>query len=95
MKFKIEANYLIKTEKDIELDPKKFLYCATIEELISEVEQYMYDNTTLDFFLSKDNSTLVYTELLGLRYWDRWFEEDDGKAFYLEWQRLKGLPAEF
>ena len=49
MKFKIEANYLIKTEKDIELNPKKFLHCATIEELTSEVEQYMYDNTTLDF----------------------------------------------
>ena len=33
MKFKIENNWLLRTEEDMELNPKDFVHCANIEEL--------------------------------------------------------------
>ena len=42
MKFRIESNWLLKTEEDIELDPKNFVHCSTIEELNNEIEDYIH-----------------------------------------------------
>lgn len=94
MKFKVESNYLIRTESIIELDPKDFLHCATIEELHDEIEEKFYDKTVPDFISKHSDSDIMYQEHLGLRYYDTWFETNNGESFFKEWQRLKGLPQE-
>ena len=43
MKFKIENNWLLNTEEDMELNPKDFVHCATIEELNTEIEDYIHN----------------------------------------------------
>ena len=94
MKFKVECNYAIRTEQEITLNPKDFLYCTNIEELLDEVLDKFYDKSFPDFVSKNCNQDVVYQELMGLRYYDTWFESDDNKSFLLEWQRLKGLPQE-
>ena len=89
MKFKVEKTFLIKSEEHIELDPKDFLHCATIEELQEEVEDRINGYTEFPKI-----EGFCYGELLGSRFWDEWFNYDGDKSFYLEWQRLKGLPQE-
>lgn len=91
MKFKVETSWLTRREEFIELDPKNFLHCTNIEELNEEIEAYITDHLTYPEFGKLDQ----YQEMLGLRYFDNWpFETLDTKSFYLEWQRLKGLPQE-
>lgn len=86
MKFRVECNWLLKTEEDIELDPEKFLHCATIEELNSEVEDYIHDRIK---FPNMEKNYILYVENLGTRFWDTTYGE-----FMLKWQELKGLPPE-
>ena len=44
MKFKVENNWLLKTEEDIELNPKDFVYCTNIEELNDEIKDYIHQH---------------------------------------------------
>lgn len=85
MKFRIENNWLLKTEEEIEIDPKKFLYCSNVEELNSEIEDFIHAHMKFPN-MEKD---CCYEECLGTRYWDTTYGE-----FMLEWQKLKGLPQE-
>ena len=89
MIFRIERTFLIKTEENVELDPKKFLHCSNIEELNEEVGQYIYDICKYP-----EAKGIRFSEELETRYWDNWFNNDNDKSFYIEWQKLKGLPAE-
>ena len=92
MRFKVENNWLLRTEEFIELDPKKFLHCASIEELDEEVHDYIQSN--MKYPEMKENY-IVYEECLGTNYFDYYpFEKLDTKSFYSEWQELKGLPQE-
>lgn len=86
MKFRIENNWLLRTEEDIELNPKDFVHCATIEELNSEMEDYIHDHMK---FPSMEKNYVIFEEVLGTRFWDTTYGE-----FMLEWQKLKGLPQE-
>lgn len=86
MKFKIENNWLLKTEEEIELDPKDFIHCATIEELNDEIKDYIHDRMK---FPNMEKNYVLYEETLGTRFWDTTYGE-----FMLEWQKLKGLPEE-
>ena len=86
MKFKVENNWLLKTEEDMELNPKDFVHCATIEELNWEIEDYIHQNMK---YPNMENGYCLYEEALGTEYWDTTFGE-----FMLEWQKLKGLPQE-
>ena len=86
MKFKIENNWLVKTEENIELDPKNFLHCSNIEELNDEIKDYIHQYMS---FPNMKNNTIVYEECLGTDFWDTTYGE-----FMLEWQKLKGLPVE-
>lgn len=88
MKFKVESNWLLRTEEFIELDPKNFLYCANIDELNSSIEDYINDNMKYPDSLNKDY--VQDMECLGVNFWDTTY----GK-FMSEWQKLKGLPEEF
>lgn len=89
MKFKVERNFLVRTYEEIEMNPEKFLHCSTIEELSDELEEYIYNASEHPSHPGFQNS-----EEIGVRYWDSWFENDNDKSFYSEWQRLKGLPQE-
>lgn len=86
MKFKVENNWLIRTEEDIELDPERFLYCSNIEELNSEITEYIHQMMRFPE-IEKDFS--MYEECLGTNFWDTTYGE-----FMLKWQELKGLPVE-
>ena len=86
MKFKIENNWLVRTEEEIELDPKEFLHCSNIEELIDEIHDYIHNRMQ---FLEMKKGFVIYEEALGTNFWDTTYGE-----FMLEWQRLKGLPVE-
>ena len=86
MKFKIENNWLLKTEEDIELNPKDFVHCATIEELNDEINDYIRQRMK---YPSMEKDYVLYEEALGTEYWDTTYGE-----FMLEWQKLKGLPQE-
>ena len=86
MKFKIESNWLLKTEEDIELDPKNFVHCSTIEELNNEIEDYIHGYMK---FPNMEKNYIIYIENLGTRFWDTTYGE-----FMIEWQKLKGLPEE-
>lgn len=88
MKYEVERNFLVRTREVVELDPKRFLHCANIQELNDEVEDY-FNNCTEH----PTHPGLLESEQLGLRFWDTWFE-DGSKSFYTEWQKLKGLPEE-
>ena len=86
MKFRDENNWLLKTEEDIELNPKDFIHCANIEELNTKIEDYINDRMK---FPNMEKNYIVFEEVLGTRFWDTTYGE-----FMLEWQKLKGLPQE-
>ena len=86
MKFKVENNWLVRTEEDIELDPKDFLHCSNIEELNDEIYDYIHNRMQ---FPEMKKGFVMYEEALGTNFWDTTFGE-----FMLEWQKLKGLPTE-
>ena len=86
MKFRIENNWLLRTEEDIELNPKDFVHCATIEELNDEIEDYIHKYMK---YPNMENGYCFYEESLGTEYWDTTYGQ-----FMLEWQKLKGLPQE-
>lgn len=86
MKFKVENNWLIRTEEYIELDPKNFLHCSNIQELNDEVEDYIHQYMK---FPNMEEKYIIYEECLGTDFWDTTYGE-----FMLEWQKLKGLPQE-
>lgn len=83
MKFKVERNFLVRTCEDIDLNPKDFLHCATVDELYDEVEDYIND-----FVKHPEHPGLEESEVLGNHFWDTTFN------FFNEWQKLKGLPQE-
>ena len=85
MKFKIENNWLLKTEEDIELNPKDFVHCTNIEELNDEIKDYIHQHMS---FPDMEKGCL-YEEALGTDFWDTTYGE-----FMLEWQKLKGLQQE-
>lgn len=87
MKFKVECNWLLRTEEEIELYPKDFIHCATIAELNDEIEDSI--NNRIKYPNMEKDSTVTEEECLGIRYWDMNFGE-----FMKEWQKLKGLPEE-
>lgn len=84
MKFRVETNWLLRKEEDMELDPKNFIHCANIEELNDEIHDYI--STNMEFPELNELST---AECLGKYFWDTTYGE-----FMLEWQKLKGLPQE-
>jgi len=86
MKFKIENNWLLKTEEDIELNPKDFVHCATIEELNDEIKDFIYKYMK---YPNLESGYCTYEESLGTEFWDTTYGE-----FMSEWQKLKGLPEE-
>lgn len=86
MKFKVENNWLVRTEEDIELDPKDFLHCSNIEELNDEIYDYIHNRMQ---FPEMKKGFVMYEEALGTNFWDTTYG-----TFMLEWQKLKGLPAE-
>ena len=86
MKFRIENNWLLKTEEDMELNPKDFVHCATIEELNDEIRNCIYQHMK---YPNMEKNYVTYEETLGTEYWDTTYGE-----FMLEWQKLKGLPVE-
>jgi hypothetical protein len=86
MKFKIENNWLLKTEEDIELNPKDCVHCATIEELNDEIKDFIYKYMK---YPNLESGYCTYGESLGTEFWDTTYGE-----FMSEWQKLKGLPEE-
>lgn len=88
MKFKVERTFLVRTYEEIDLSPKNFLHCSNIEELNNEVEDKINNLTNHPTHPNFESS-----EQLGVNFWNSWFDEDE-KSFYLEWQKLKGLPQE-
>ena len=86
MKFRIENNWLLRTKEDIELNPKDFVHCATIEELNDEIKDYIHKYMK---YPSMEGEYCLYEESLGTEYWDTTYGQ-----FMLEWQKLKGLPQE-
>ena len=88
MRFKVERTFLVKSEEELELSPRNYLHCATIEELNECVEE------TINSFCEHPKvHGLQESEEIGMRYWNNWFEHDE-QSFYQEWQKLKGLPQE-
>lgn len=85
MKFKVENNWLLRSIEEIELNPERFLHCSDIEELNNEICDYI--NKMINFPEMKNG--VEHIECLGTNYWDTTYGN-----FMLEWQRLKGLPAE-
>lgn len=86
MKFEVERNFLVRTYEEIDLDPKNFLHCATIEEINLELEDYFYS-----ICKHPTHPHLVESEELGMRFSNTCYVDN---SFYSEWQRLKGLPKE-
>jgi hypothetical protein len=86
MKFKVESNWLLRTEEEIELNPKDFVHCATIEELNDEIKDFIHQYMK---YPNMERGYCLYEEALGMEYWDTTYGN-----FMLEWQRLKGLPQE-
>ena len=86
MKFKVENNWLLRTEEEIELNPENFIHCSNIEELNDEIEDYI---NYMMKFPNMEKDYVIFEETLGTRFWDTTYGE-----FMLEWQRLKGLPQE-
>ena len=88
MKFKVERAFLVRTYEEIDLSPKNFLHCSNIEELNNEVEDMINNLTNHPTHPNFESS-----EQIGVNFWNSWFDEGE-KSFYLEWQKLKGLPQE-
>ena len=86
MKFKIENNWLLRTEEEIELNPENFIHCSNIEELNDEIEDYI---NYMMKFPNMEKDYVIFEETLGTRFWDTTYGE-----FMKEWQKLKGLPQE-
>ena len=53
MKFKVENNWLVRTEEDIELNPKDFVHCSTIEELNDEIHDYIHNKMQFPELISE------------------------------------------
>ena len=85
MKFRIDCNWLIRTEEEIELNPKDFT-SYTIDEIEDEIKDYI--NSKISYPDINDD-ILSNEELLGIEYWDTTYGE-----FMREWKRLKNLPEE-
>ena len=88
MKFRVERNFLVRTEEYIEINPEDFLHCANIEELNNEVEEYVNDLCE-----HPKHPNLIYSEEVGCRFHDYYFENNE-ESFYTKWQELKGLPQQ-
>lgn len=86
MKFKVENNWLLRTEEYIELNPKDFVHCATIEELNDEIKDYIHQYMK---YPNMEKGYCLDEESLGTEFWDTTYGE-----FMLKWQKLKGLPQE-
>lgn len=86
MKFKVENNWLLRTEEYIELNPKDFVHCATIEELNDEIKDYIHQHMK---YPNMEKGYCLDEESLGTEFWDITYGE-----FMLKWQKLKGLPQE-
>lgn len=86
MKFRIENNWLLRTEEDMELDPKDFVHCTSIEELNDEIKDHIHKWMK---YPTMEGGYCLCEEALGTEYWDTTYGQ-----FMLEWQRLKGLPQE-
>jgi len=84
MKFIVERNFLVKTEEVLDLNPKDFLHCANIMELNDEINDYISNKCEHPTHPGFQDS-----EEIGCRYFEQW-----PFSFYLEWQKLKGLPEE-
>ena len=89
MKFTVERTFIVRTTENIDLDPKDFLQCANIDELIEEIEDCIYSCTVHPTHPGFESS-----EEVGTQYWNDWYNEQERKSFYVEWQKLKGLPEE-
>ena len=89
MKFKVERNFLVKTDEFIELDPKDFLHCADISELNDEIEDYISSKCE-----HPTHPNMIYSEELGCRYYDFYWNSKNEESFYSKWQELKGLPKQ-
>lgn len=87
-KFTVKRNFLVRTRETIELNPKDFIHCASIEELNNEVADYISNNIEHPNHPYREDS-----ECLGETYFNNYWM-DDSLEFYSEWQKLKGLPAE-
>lgn len=81
MIFNVERTFLVKTREEVNLEPKDFLHCATIEELTDEVEDAVYNKTE-----HPTHPGFEISEEIGTRFWDSTY------SFYNKWQELKGLP---
>lgn len=89
MKFKVERNFLVRTyDEEIEIKPEDFLHCATIEELVDEVEDFINDK-----IVYPTHPNLGSAEELGHRFWT-FLNDSNTESFYDEWQKLKNLPEE-
>ena len=88
MRFAVERTFLVRTYEEIELDPKKFIHCSSIEELNEEISDYIHFQTE-----HPTHPGFQGSEEIGTNYWDLWYDYG-GQSFYLEWQKLKGLPQE-
>jgi len=89
MKFKVERTFLVKTEEFVELDPKDFIHCANVDELVGEIDDKLSDCK------HPEVDGLQYSEQIGCYYYENYpFEPIGTKSFYTEWQKLKGLPEE-
>ena len=88
MKFSVERTFLVRTYEEVELNPKNFIHCATIEELNNEIEDYINRYSEHPTHPGFQNS-----EEIGTTFWDNWFN-DCSESFYIKWQELKGLPTE-
>lgn len=85
MKFTIEQIFLSRVTRELDINPKDFLYCANVEELNTELEDYIHNRC--DFPANADE-----IEELGMRYYQEWWNSNE-ESFYLKWQELKGLPV--
>lgn len=88
MKFKVERTFFVRTFEEIDLNPKDFLHCSSIEELNNEVEDKINNLT-----IHPAHPNFESSEQVGVNFWNSWFDNNE-ESFYLEWQRLKGLPQE-
>lgn len=87
-KFVVQRNFLVRTEETLDIDPKDFLHCANIEELVTELDDYIEDKCEHPNHLYRQSS-----EELTCNYYNQFWDENSN-AFFVEWQKLKGLPAE-
>lgn len=89
MKFRVERNFIVRTEEELDLNPENFLYCANIEELNSAIDDYISDQCE-----HPKHPNLQSSEEIGMRFWNNWWSNLGEESFYTKWQKLKGLPEE-